>query len=166
MKNDYRKADLVWCMVKSKNRHFKSTGWLSTLSFGFFLILFGVIWIITPDFSSEVIDFVKDFHLEHLTEHVVLPTPEHSHPVIYTAAMQFSLVLGAFQVLILILRFIFHDSLDKKSGTISNVAFWFSTSFFLNMLANESTRWFGFLAGLIISIGLAIITSSLVKLFK
>jgi len=153
-------------MVKSKNRHFKSTGRLSTLSFGFFLILFGVIWIITPDFSSEVIDFVKDFHFEHLTEHVVLPAPEHSHPVVYTVAMQFCLVFGAFQVLILILRFIFHDSLDKKGGTISNVAFWFSTSFFLNMLANKSIDWLGFLAGFIISVGLAIIASSLVKLFK
>jgi hypothetical protein len=153
-------------MVKSENRYFRSTRWLSTLSFGFFLILFGVIWIITPNFSSEVIDFAKDFHLETLTEHVVLPAPKKSHPDLYTAAMQFCLVFGAFQIVILILRFIFHDSLDKKSGTISNVAFWFSTGFFLNMLANESIVWFGFLAGLIISIGLAVIASSLVKLFR
>jgi len=137
---------------------------LSTLSFGFFLILFGIIWIVTPSFSSEVIDFAKDFHLEHLTEHIVLPAPKESHPVVYTAAMQFCLVFGAFQTVILVLRFIFHDSLDKKSGTISNITFWFSTSFFLNMLVNEPTRWFGFLAGLIISIGLAIIASSAVKL--
>jgi len=153
-------------MVSSKKRYSRSTGWLSTLSFGFFLILFGLIWIITPNFSSKVIDFVKDFHLEHLTEHVVLPAPEHSHPIIYKATMQFCVVFGAFQIVILILRFIFHDSLDKKSGTISNIAFWFITSFFLNMLVNEPTHWFGFLAGLIISIGLAIIASSLVKLFK
>jgi hypothetical protein len=166
MKNDHLKADLVWCMVKSKNRHFKSTGWLSTLSFGFFLILFGVIWIITPNFSSKVIDFVKDFRLEHFTEHIVLPAPKESHPVVYNAAVQFCLVFGVFQIAVLVLRFIFHDSLDKKSGTISNIVFWFSTSFFLNMLVNEPTRWFGFLAGLIISIGLAIIASSLVKLFK
>jgi hypothetical protein len=153
-------------MVSSKKRYFGSAGWLSTLSFGFFLILFGLIWIITPDFSSEVIEFVKDFHLEHFTEHIVLPAPKESYPVVYNAAMQFCLVFGAFQIVILVLRFIFHDSLDKKSGTVSNVAFWFSTSFFLNMLANEPTRWFGFLAGLIISIGLAIIASSVVKLFK
>jgi len=153
-------------MVSSKKRYSRSTGWLSTLSFGFFLILFGLIWIITPNFSSRVIDFAKDFHLEHLTEHLLLPAPKESHPVVYTAAMQFCLVFGAFQIVILVLRFIFHDSLDKKSGTISNITFWFSTSFFLNMLVNEPTRWFGFLAGLIVSIGLAIIASSLVKLFK
>ena len=153
-------------MVGNKKRHYGSTGWLGTLSFGFFLILFGIIWIITPNFSSEVIDFVKDFHLEHLTEHIILPAPEDSHPVVYTAAMQFCLVFGAFQIVVLVLRFIFHDSLDRKSGTISNIAFWFSTSFFLNLLANKSTGWFGFLAGLIISIGLAIIASSLVKLFR
>jgi len=153
-------------MVSGKKPYFGSTGWLSTLSFGFFLILFGVIWIITPNFSSEVIKFVKGFHLEPLTEHVVLPAPKESHPVVYAAAMQYCLVFGVFQIVILVLRFILRDSLDKKSGTISNVAFWFSTSFFLNMLANEPTRWFGFLAGLIISIGLAIIASSVVKLFK
>jgi len=153
-------------MVSSKKRYSRSTGWLSTLSFGFFLILFGAIWIITPNFSSEVIDFAKDFHPENLTEHIVLLAPKESHPVVYNAAMQFCLVFGVFQIVILVLRFIFHDSLDKKSGTISNIAFWFSTGFFLNMLANESTGWFGFLAGLIISIGLAIIASSVVKLFK
>lgn len=153
-------------MVSSKKRYSRSTGWLSTLSFGFFLILFGVIWIITPNFSSEVIDFAKDFHLEHLSEHIVLPAPKESHPVVYTAAMQFCLVLGVFQIVILVLRFIFHDSLDTKSGTVSNIAFWFSAGFFLNMLSNRSIDWFGFIAGLIISIGLAIIASSLVKLFR
>ena len=80
--------------------------------------------------------------------------------------MQFCLAFGVSQIVILILRLIFHDSLDKKSGTVFGIAFWFSTGFFLNMLANESIGWFGFLAGLIISIGLAIIASSLVKLFK
>jgi hypothetical protein len=153
-------------MVSSKKRYSRSTGWLSTLSFGFFLILFGAIWIVTSNFSSEVIDFAKDFHLEHFTEHIVLPAPKESHPVVYIAAMQFCLVFGAFQIVILILRFIFHDSVNSKSGTISNITFWFSTSFFLNMLASKSTGWFGFLAGLIISIGLAIIASSAVKLFK
>ena len=153
-------------MVGNKKLRYGSTGWLGTLSFGFFLILFGIIWIITPNFSSEVIDFVRDFHLKHLTEHIILPAPEDSHPVVYTAAMQFCLVFGAFQIAILALRFIFHDSLDRESGTISNIAFWLSTGFFLNLLANKSTGWFGFLAGLIISIGLAIIASSLVKLFR
>jgi len=133
-----------------------------------FIVLNAVlrIWIITPNFSSEVIDFAKNFRLDRLTEHIVLPAPKESHPVVYNAATQFCLVFGAFQIAVLVLRFIFHDTLDKKSGTISNIAFWFSTSFFLNMLANKSTGWFGFLAGLIISIGLAIIASSVVKLFK
>jgi hypothetical protein len=153
-------------MVSSKKRYSRSTGWLSTLSFGFFLILLGLIWIITPNFSNEVIDFAKDFHLEHFTEHIVLLAPKESHPVVYNAAMQFCLVFGVFQIAVLVLRFIFHDSVNRKSGTISNIAFWFSTGFFLNMLANKSTGWFGFFAGLIISIGLAIIASSVVKLFK
>lgn len=153
-------------MAYSRRQHSGDTGWLSTLSFGFFLALFGVIWVITPNLSSEVINFVKSLHLEYVSEHVALPAPENSYPVLYRAAMQFCLVFGAFQIIILILRFMFHDSLDRKSGTFSNIAFWFGSSFFLNMLANEAINWFGFLAGLIISVGLAIVTSSLVKLFR
>jgi small-conductance mechanosensitive channel len=97
---------------------------------------------------------------------VVLLAPKESHPVVYTAAMQFCLVFGVFQIAVLVLRFIFHDSVNRKSGTISNIAFWFSTGFFLNMLVSKSISWFGFLAGLVISIGLAVIASSVVKLFK
>jgi len=155
----------VWLMISGEKRH-PSTSWLGTLSFGFFLVLLGVIWIITPNLSGEVIDFAKDFDLEHLSEHIILPTPQHSHAVLYTAAMQFCLAFGVFQIVILVLRFLFHDSLHEVSGTISNIAFWFGTGFFLNMLANDSIGWLGFIAGLIVSIGLAIVASSLVKLLR
>lgn len=153
-------------MVCSKKRHSGRTGWLGALSFGFFVLLLGVIWMVTPSFSDEVIDFVRHFHLEPLTEHVVLPVPERSHPVVYTAAMQFCLIFGIFQIVLLALRFIVHDSLDRKAGTVSNITFWLSTGFFLNKLASTAIEWFGFLAGLIISTGLAIIVSSLTKLFR
>jgi hypothetical protein len=129
-------------------------------------MLLGVIWMITPNFSSEVIDFVKDFHLENLTENIALPAPQHNHPVVYTAAMEFCLIFGAFQVVILALRCIYQESLNRKSGTISSMAFWLSTSLFLNLFANEATGWFGFLAGLVISAGLAIVISSAAKLFR
>jgi len=150
----------------SGEKRYPSTGWLGTLSFGFFVVLLGVIWIITPNLSGEIIDFAKDFDLEHVSEHIILPAPQHDHPILYKAAMQFCLAFGVFQVVILVLRFLFHDSLQRTSGTISNIAFWFGTSFFLNMLANGSIEWLGLIAGLIISGGLAIVASSLVKLLR
>lgn len=142
----------------------EGTDWLGLVSFGFFLILLGTLWTITPNLTDKVVEFFKDFQLVHLTEHIVLPAPVHSHPVVYTAAFQFSLVFGVFQIILLILRFFFHSSLNKKAETFSGVGFWVTISFFLYMLVNETIGWWGLIAGLIISVGVAITLSSLLKL--
>ncbi|MGB9960080.1 MAG: hypothetical protein ACPLKQ_06140 [Candidatus Bathyarchaeales archaeon] len=137
---------------------------LGLVSFGFFLILVGVLWAVTPNLTNEVVEFFKDFKLVNLTEHIILPAPEHNHPVVYTAAAQFCLVFGVFQAVILVLRFVFHDSLKRKAETFSGIAFWFAISFFLQMLANASIGWRGFIGGFIISIGVTIVARSLFTL--
>ena len=150
----------AWLMAQSVERHSEVTDWLSIVSLGFFLVLLGVIWIITPDWSSEVVDFIKD-----LFENIEgLPVPDYPHPVVYTAAMQFCLAFGVFHIGILALRFALRESVDRKIGTISGIVFWLGASFFLNVLATKTISWFGFLAGLIICVGLMIVVSSLVKL--
>jgi hypothetical protein len=153
-------------MAENKKRRNRGADWLGLLSFGFFLILIGSIWMATPNLTEKLADFFDDFHLQNLSEHIVFPAPEHqyNHLEVYTAAMQFCLVFGAFQILILILRFVLYEPLNKKADTISGIVFWFSAGFFLYMLASESIGWFGFLAGLIISVGLMIIASNFVKL--
>jgi len=153
-------------MVDSEKRSSDNISWLSILSFGSFLVLLGVIWIVTPNLYSEIVDFVNDFHLEHLTESIVLPAPQHYHPVVYTAIKSFCLIFGAVQVVILALGFMIHESVDKKSGTASHIAFWFSMGLFSSLLSDKAIGWFSFLAGLIISAGLAIVVNSAVKLFK
>ncbi|UCC33488.1 MAG: hypothetical protein JSW53_00300 [Candidatus Bathyarchaeota archaeon] len=142
----------------------ESRDWLAIVSLGFFLVLVGVIWIITPDLWNEVIDFFKSFHLANVTEHIILPAPAHTHPVVYTAASQFCLTFGIFHIVILALRFVLGESLDRKSGTLSGIVFWLGSGLFLTMLAAGEIRWFDFLAGLVACIGLMIIVSSLVKL--
>ena len=127
-------------------------------------MLLGVIWIITPDCLNEVAAFFKSFHLENVTEGMLLPAPGLNHSVVYTAAMQFCLAFGAFQIVILALRFILRESVDRKSGTLSGIVFWLGAGFFLNMLAAGEIGWFGFVAGLIIVIGLLIIVGSIVRL--
>ncbi|MEM3823582.1 MAG: hypothetical protein QXH87_01470 [Candidatus Bathyarchaeia archaeon] len=138
--------------------------WLGLVSFGFFLILLGTLWIITPNLTEEVINFFKDFQLVRLTEHIILPAPAQSHPVVYNAAFQFCLAFGVFQIIILILRFVFGSSLNKKADAFFGVSFWLSMSFFLQMLINETIGWLGLIGGLITSIGIAITLSSLLKL--
>mgnify|MGYP001041381212 FL=1 len=153
-------------MVGNEGKTSKGTDWLGLLSFGFFLILFSTIWIITPNFTEEITDFFTDFQLKDVTENIVLPAPKSSHPVVYIAAMQFCFIFGVFQIVILALRFVLHESLNRVGETLSGMVFWFGASFFLHMLANETITWFGFLAGIIVSVGLSIMVRGIVGLFK
>jgi len=156
----------VLTLAGSEKKGLKVSDWLGILNFGFFLILVGTIWIITPNFTNEITYFFNDFSLKNVTENIVFPAPEHNHPNLYTAAMQFCFVFGAFQIAILALRFVFHEPLSKKADAIAGIVFCFAVGFFLSMLANEIISWFGFIAGLIISVGLLIITSSIIKLLR
>lgn len=153
-------------MTEVEKKRLKGMDWLGLLSFGFFLVLFGMIWALTPNLTEEARTFFNDFHLKNVTENITFPAPEHSHPVVYAAAMQFCLVFGAFHIVLIALRLVLHQSLNEMSGTISGMVFWLSVGFFLSMLANETIGWFGFLAGVIISVGLLIIVSSIIKLFR
>lgn len=138
--------------------------WLGVASFGVFLILVGVIWLITPNFPKKIIDFIKDFHLVPITENVPLPAPASDHPVLYKAVAQFCLGFGIFHIITLALRIVLKEPLDRKSGTVSSIVFWLSASLLLSALAAKNISWFGFLAGLIMVIGLMIVVSSLIKL--
>jgi len=153
-------------MTESEKERSEGTNWLGLLSFGFFLALLGTIWVVTPNLTEEVSDFFADFQLKNVTENIIFPAPEHNHPVVYTAATQFCFIFGAFQIVILALRFILNESLNRKTETLSGMVFLFSAGFFLYMLSSEAIGWFSFLAGLIISAGLAIVTSSIVKLLR
>ena len=138
---------------------------LGLVSFGFFLLLVGVIWIVTPNFFQEVVDFFKDFELEEeIFPNVFLPAPADSHPVVYMALSQFCFVFGLFQIAILVLRFFFRDPIDKMAGTFSGIVIWLGVGFVSNMLAAEAIEWFGFLGWFIVFIGLSIVVRSLLVL--
>jgi hypothetical protein len=144
----------------------RDTGWIGALSFGLFVLAVGFVWILTPNFYNEVVAFANDFELKNVTQHMSLPAPRSNHPVLYTALMQLCIAIGIIQIVILSLRFAFHESLDKKADTIGGLGFWFGAAFFLNMLANETLSWFGFLASVIICLGLLVMLSNIVKLFR
>ena len=137
---------------------------LGLASFGFFLLLIGVIWIITPNISEEVVDFFKDFGLKKAFPNVFLPAPAHSHPVVYTAVARFCFAFGLFQILILVLRFAFREPVERMAGTISGIVFWLGAGFVSNMLSARTIRWFGFVGWLIVLIGLSLVIRSLVVL--
>jgi hypothetical protein len=154
-------------MDENDKRHLEGTNWLSLVSFGLFLILLGTIWVATPNLTEDVGAFVdpENWRLENITENIAFPEPKGSHPILYTAAMQFCFIFGALQIAILFLRFVFHESINKKAETVSGIAFWFSASFFLHTLVN-GLAFLGFIGGIIISGGLALLAGSVVKLFR
>ena len=154
-------------MTENVKKRLEGTNWLGLLSLGLFLILLGTIWTATPNLTEDVRAFVdpKNWRLVNVTENIAFPEPKGSHPTLYTATMQFCFIFGVLQIAILFLRFAFHESINKKAETVSGIAFWFSISFFLHMLVNGLT-FFGFIGGIIISGGLALLTSSFVKLFR
>ena len=140
---------------------------LGFASFGFFLLLIGVIWVITPNLFQEVVDFFKDFDLtEEIFPNVFLPAPAHPHRhiVVYTALAQFCFAFGLFQIIILVLRFFFRESIDRVAGTFSGIVFWLGVGFVSNLLAAEAIDWFGFIGWFIVFVGLSLVVRSLLVL--
>ncbi len=161
-------------MNRNTKRRSPAVDLLGLFSFGFFILLIGAIWLSTPSppgLTEEVIRFGKDFQLQNITDNVVFPAPRnlYSHTVLFNAALQFCIIFGIFEIVLLTLRLALNDSIEKKASNVSGIVFWFSASYFLNWLVESSLQksglsWLGFLAGIIVSVGLAIVASSLVRL--
>lgn len=152
-------------MAGEERRRYRGMDWLGLVSFGVFLILLGMVWLATPNMGGEVEDFLMDFRFEDAAGNAVFPAPAHSHPVLYTAAAWFFFIFGAFSCVVLFLRFVYHEPVHRKSETLSGIVFWFGAALSFGMLANATIGWYGLIAGLVISLGLAVIARSLVRLF-
>lgn len=144
--------------------------WLSEkigiVSFGFFLILVGFIWLNTPGLKDAVVAFFKDFHLAEASQNVYIPAPKSQwgHLVVYGALQQFCIGYGLFQIVVLALRFVFGSSVNDKAGTVSSFVFWLGLAFFVGLLLAEAVSWFAFLAGFLIVAGLSIIVRGVAQI--
>jgi len=147
-----------------EERRLKALDRLGLASFGFFLVLIGVIFVITPNLSDEIVDFFTEFELVEVYPNVTLPAPASNHPVLYTAVAQFCFAYGLFHIAMLVVRLYFGDSLKRKAETLSGLVFWLGAGFLLNILAAGNIRWFAFLSWLIVFIGLSLVVRSLVIL--
>jgi len=151
-------------MSRHERRH-EERDILGLASFGFFLLLIGIIWIITPNLHQEVVDFFNSFtRTKEIFPNVFLPYPVGNHRVVFTALARFCFVFGLFQIVILVLRFFFREPLNRIAGTFSGMVFWLGAGFVSNLLATRAIEWFGFLGWLIVLIGLALVVRSLLIL--
>lgn len=132
---------------------------LGLVSFGFFVLLLGIITIITPHPLKETESFFRDIFRPNQG----FISPSDPHPVLYTAVYQFALIYGLFSIGILVLRFAMRDSANRKGSTASSVVFWLGVAFLAYMLAAATITWFAFWAGFIVIIGLMIIVGGIVR---
>lgn len=136
---------------------------LSIASFGFFLVLVGAIFAITPDLPDRIYDFYHDFQLQEAYPGVSLPAPVSNHPVLYGALFQFCFIFGIFQVVILVARFFLKESIKRKSGTFSGLFFWFGAAIALNLLKAENIDWFIFIGWIVVLVGIVIVVKSTIS---
>jgi len=137
---------------------------IGIVTLGFLLLLVGMIFAITPNLIDRISDFLRDFEIRELAPNWKLPTPKSHHLLLYTAAFQFCLAFAIFQILVLAARFILRDPIDRISGTISSIVFWFGASWLVNLLITETIEWFVFFGLLIALIGTSVIIKSVIGL--
>lgn len=133
-------------------------GWLS---FGAFLIIVGVIFLITQNLTGQIKTFFKDFKLEQVSGNFYFPAPQNPHPTLYGAVAMFCLAFSVYQVLLLFLKFALGADLKQRTETFTSIIFWLTTSFAVTMLKNETIEWLLFVAVLIVLVAVVIIIRSM-----
>ena len=141
--------------------------WIGLLSFGFFIMLFALFFVIVPDYYTKVMDFFQSFELQEISGNILLPAPVGQHPVVYNAVMQFCIIFGIFQFAILGLRLYFKSPVNKMAETTSNIVVWLGAAYMFSLLharALGAPEWFRFLGGIIAVLGLSLIIRSIIIL--
>ncbi len=148
---------------------------IGAVSAGFFLILLGALFILTPGLFGRTIDFFEDFGsvvVPNTTISFFAPLNLRSHGGVYTAVEQFCFAYGVFQIVILALRFAAGSSTSKKADTVGNLIFWIGAGYLIRTLLLETmllqtgarvlTTWFIFWAALIILAGVTFIVRAVI----
>jgi hypothetical protein len=150
----------------NKETHRKSQeGLFTAISTGFFLLLVGVIFVITPNLFESIIDFFQDFKLVDVPNtNIIFLGPEFpgSHLTVYQAAGQVSVALCVFQIVMLALRFVIPSSWGKRSETVGNFIYWAGAAFLIQLFLVDNTQWFVFWSTVIMLAGVSLIVRAVV----
>jgi len=156
----------VNCLNENKETPSKyQDGLFTAISAGFFLLLVGTLFVITPNLFDNILNFFKDFKLVDVPNTDVLflgPQLPRSHLTVYQAVGQFSIAVCLFQIVLLALRFFVHSSWEKRSETVGNLVYWGGAAFLIQLFLIESTQWFVFWSTLIIIVGVSMIARAVV----
>ncbi|PVX26492.1 MAG: hypothetical protein CW691_01385 [Candidatus Bathyarchaeum sp.] len=140
-------------------------GLFTAISAGFFLLLVGAIFVITPNLLDAIMDFFGDISIVNVpnTDAMFLgPELPLSHITVYQAVGQFSIAWSILQVVMLALRFIVHSSWQKRSETVGNLVYWTGAAVLIQTFLIENTQWFAFWSIILIIIGVSLIARAAV----
>lgn len=139
-------------------------GIIGALSVGVFLILIGVLFIVTPNLYNSLVNFFRNFEVVQVRNisgfYLPVPRDPAAHVIVYSAAAQFSSAWGIFLIGALIVRFFMHSPFYRKAQNISDIVFWLVASYLITQFLNDTTTrvdWFAFWASIIILIGVTLI---------
>jgi len=146
---------------------------ITAISAGFFLILLGTLFIITPPLFNRIIDFFRNFtplvQVPNTIIYLPAPTRPLDHRIVYTAVEQFAFAFGVFQIVILALRFAARSPVDKKAETVGNLVFWIGVGYLTRTILllqptrwPELTTWFVFWAAIFMLIGVTLIIRAII----
>lgn len=141
----------------------------TAISVGFFFILVGFLFVTTPNLFGNTMDFLKSFELADVPNTgIIFPAPASasSHIELYQAIIQFSFALAAFQIVMLVLRFITQSPWGKRAETMGNLVFWLGAGILVENFLLQPTQWFVFWSLLIIIIGVSMIARAIVLAAK
>jgi hypothetical protein len=147
------------------SRRHDEDNYAGAISFGAFLILAALFYIVNSSLLSEANAFVHDFKLIQVYQSFWLFESSTNHPILYTAAAQFSYIFAFVHVVVLALLFAGRSSTRAKARTFSSIIFWLGAGYVLGILATGTLGWVSFLGALVVLIGISMVVRSTILLF-
>ena len=137
-------------------------GILSAISVGFFFVLVGFIFIVTPNLTDKIVDFFQDItfvNVARLPSNFYLPRPATigAHVTIYSAVEQFSLAWGVFLVAMLVIRFATGSPTRKKAENLGDIVSWFGGAYLIRTWLIGESKWFEYWALILMLLGISLI---------
>lgn len=146
---------------------------LNAISVGTVFIMLGVIYVLALPNSlwDRVVGFFGSFTTAPFPgTNINLPVPVNpAQPVFYAAVFQFCLGIALLQILVLILRLMWHSPVKRTAETMGNLVFWFGASIVVATFLNASTNrseWFAFWGAFLLVVGFSLLARAAVIFIK
>jgi hypothetical protein len=150
-------------------------GLISALAIGGFFIILGSVFAFTPGivtntnaFFSDLITLTFSFGSPGSTVSLLGPAHPVDHQSFYIAVMNFLIVVGVLQIVILVLRIAVHSRIRRVAQSVGDLIFWLGAAVIANvfLLAGTQNGWFQFWSLLIVIVGVSLIARFFVYLAK